>query len=142
MDMKPFTDFLELEHDGKLEEAKRQLLHLASQGHPLGLLELSRHYLQDDDPYTAGEDQKRSKLLADEAVQTLEELADCGDAEAMLHLARVFLGDYVPWYDSAETAENWLLKSFHAGCQSAANDLHRFYLARDRKKSEYWDQKT
>lgn len=142
MDLKDFKEFLELEQRGELEEAKRQLLRLASRGHPLAMLELSRHYSQQPEPYAPGEDADKSRALADEAVQTLEELSDCGDADAMLHLARVYLGDYVPWYDSAEHAEQWLLKSFHAGCKSAAADLHRFYLSRDQEKSEYWDQKS
>lgn len=142
MDWTEFPDFLELEREGRLAEAKQQLLRLASQGHPLGLLELSKHYLQAPDPYTSNADTEKSKVLADEAVQTLEELADCGNAEAMLHLARVYLGDYGPWFDSEETAEHWLVESFHAGCQSAAHDLHRFYLARDQEKSDYWYQKT
>lgn len=142
MDLVEFADFLELERSGKLQEAKQQLLRLVSQGHPLAMLELGKHYCQDSFLYVSGVDTDKSKVLADEAMQTLEELADCGDADAMLYLARVYLGDYGPWYHSAETAERWLLQAFHAGCRSAADDLHRFYLVRDREKSEYWNQKT
>lgn len=142
MDLTEFADFLELERSGKLHEAKQLLLRLASRGQPLALLELSKHYCQDPGLYVSGRDTVKSKMLADEAIQTLEELADCGDADAMLYLARVYLGDYGTWCESSEAAEHWLLKSFNAGCRSAANDLHRFYLDRDHKKSAYWNLKT
>lgn len=145
MDSSEYSELVALENSGKFAEAKRRLLDLASQGHPLGLLELSQRYLLDpvDEPYrfTPGLDVEKSRELADEAVQTLEEQADCGDAEAMRQLAYVYLGRYGPWYRSAETAECWLLKSFHAGCRAAANDLHHLYLGRDENKSRYWYQK-
>lgn len=146
MDSTEFSDIIALERSGRLGEAKQRLLQLASQGHPLGLLELSQRYLLDPlhepDRYTPGLDTEKSKVLADEAVQTLEELADCGDAEAMLYLARVHLGDYGPWYDSEEVAEHWLLLSVRAGCQSAENDLQQFYLDREQRQSEHGYQKT
>jgi hypothetical protein len=131
-----------LEREGNLAEAEQDLLRLAARGHPLGLLELSRRYLLDPEAeegrFAPGTDAQRSKALADEAVQTLEELADCGDAEAMRWLGRVYLGEFGPWYDSAETAEGWLLAAFRAGSQSAAADLHRFYLGRDQQKADQW----
>ncbi len=145
MDASEYSEAIALENSGKFAEAKRRLLRLASQGHPLGLLELSRRYLLDpmEEPhrYTPGFDLEKSRELADEAVQTLEEHSDCGDAEAMHHLACVYLGHYGPWYHSPETAEQWLLKSFRAGCRAAANELHRLYLGRDENKSRYWFQK-
>lgn len=145
MDTSEYSEAIALENSGKLAEAKQRLLYLASQGHPLGLLELSRRYLLDPVNeayrYAPGLDVEKSRELADEAVQTLQEQADCGDAEAMRYLACVYLGHYGPWYRSTETAEQWLLKSFHAGCRTAANDLHQLYLGRDESKSRYWFQK-
>ena len=144
VDSAAISDLLALESRGRLVEAGQGLLRLAARGHPVGLLELSRRYLLDPqretNRFAPGIDVEKSKVLADEAVQTLAELADCGDAEAMRYLGRVYLGDFGPWFDSAETAEDWLIKSFHAGCQAAAADLHRFYLCRDQRKADRWYQ--
>ncbi len=136
MDLTALPDFLELEREGGLEEVKQQLLRLAAQGHPVALLELSKNYLQESESHPSDGDSEISKALADEAVQTLEELADCGNALAMRHLAHVYLGDYVPWYDSEDVAEHWLLESFHAGCRSAGQDLAQFYHARHRDSGD------
>jgi TPR repeat protein len=144
MDRDNYLNALDLERDGKLEEAGRQLHALADAGDPHALIELGARYYVDTDfdssMFLPGKDLVRYQALTEKGRLAFLALAEAGDAEAMRMLGYYYLGLLGPVEKAPPAGEAWLLKAYEAGCHLAANDLSTYYLHTDRAEAKRWYQ--
>src|SRR5688500_9504171 len=96
MDTERYLKVFDLERDGKLEDGYRLLVSLASEKHPLALVELGTRHIstegQSPPVLSLPPDPQKGKELIEEGKLALEELASKGDGEAMRMLAYLYLG--------------------------------------------------
>lgn len=147
MDMEEYNKVSELERKGEIEKGFTLLQNLANDGHPLALLELGLRFYSTEGyvhPVKSLESNlKECEELLKKGKQGLEKEASLNDGEAMRMLAYTYLGFFSNYLEhDLEKAEEWLLKSYEAGCYFAANDLSTYYLGTDLAKAKFWYQEA
>jgi len=123
-----------------LDEAFELLSKLAGNDDPLATIELGTRYLEADweGVKILDSDIEKARKLMDQGQTLLQSLANDGDAEAMRMLGYTYLGLLGVFDKSLSLGEEWLVRSFEAGCHFAANDLCTFYQGSDIEKAKYY----
>ena len=147
MNNEEYNKIFELELNGKPEEAFLLLESLASQGHPMALMDLSMRYYSIDGHthpvFPLEPDIEKSKELEQKAKSKCEELASNNDGEAMRILAYFYLGLWgLNEERNIELGEELLLKAYEANCFFAANDLATFYQGSNIEKAKFYYQEA